>query len=72
MITKALWEDFDKTLKYKNAKGQYVYSDNVIIFILLTNVFCTPFVLALDILISPFELVCLLLLKTVKKKRGVE
>ncbi len=70
MLIKQLWKEFKVDFKYQNACGKYGYSNEKIVNILLLSIFLTPSCLFLDILFSPLELIYLLLLKIIKKKRG--
>jgi hypothetical protein len=70
MLIKQLWKEFKADFEYQNAYGKYGYSNKEIVNILLLSIFLTPFCLFLDILFSPLELIYLLLLKIIKKKRG--
>ena len=69
MLIKQLWEEFKVDFEYQNY-GTYGYSNKEIVNILLLSIFLTPFCLFIDILFSPLELIYLLLLKNIKKKRG--
>ena len=70
MLTKQLWKEleFEAGLQYNN--GRYVYSDTEIAMVLVLVVFLIPFCLFIDILLCPLELLYLVLLKIIKKKRG--
>lgn len=70
MLIKQLWKEFKADFKYQNAYGKYGYSNEKIVNTLLLSIFLTPSCLFLDILFSPLELIYLLLLKIIKKKRG--
>ena len=70
MLIKQLWKEFKADFKYQDAYGKYFYSSKEMVIILLLSIFLTPFCLFFDILFSPLELIYLLLLKIIKKKRG--
>lgn len=70
MLIKQLWKEFKADFEYQNAYGKYRYSNKEIVSILLLSIFLTPFCLFIDILFSPLELIYLLLLKIIEKKRG--
>lgn len=72
MLIKQLWKELgiETDFEYQNAYGKYRYSNKKIVNILLLSIFLTPFCLFLDILFFPLELIYLLLLKIIKKKRG--
>lgn len=69
MLIKQLWKKFKADFEYQNAYGKYRYSNKEIVNILLLSIFLTPFYLFIDILFSPLELIYLLLLKIIEKKR---
>lgn len=70
MLIKQLWKEFKADFEYQNAYGKYGYSNKEIVSILLLSIFLTPFCLFIDILFFPLELIYLLLLKIIEKKRG--
>lgn len=70
MLIKQLWKEFKADFECQNAYGKYWYSNKEIVNILLLSIFLTPFCLFFDILFFPLELIYLLLLKIIKKKRG--
>lgn len=70
MLTKQLWKELEFEAGLQNNNGRYVYSDTEIAMVLVLVVFLIPFCLFIDIALCPLELLYLVLLKIIKKKRG--
>jgi len=72
MLTYMLWEDFKYKCKERYigfADKYYKYDNSEIVSLFMVYTVVTPFVIILDLILSPFEIIYLISLKVVNKLR---
>lgn len=69
MITKGIWNEFDFKVNAKDYNHNFYYDSDYIALLLIIYIFCTPFVIIIDLLFMPVEIIYLICYKIIDKKR---